>query len=119
MAKVVISLTRDDISKKWFIPGKPPLGAISSVFTSEETDTLKETKNVYTSLPGYVSSYLTFVDDYKYTFTIEFDTQQNAESAFNILNNPLPNSPFFIIQDLINKKRQELNLNYIQTITLE
>ena len=116
MAKVIMSWTRDDISKDWLIPNRQTID--TGVFTKEEADILFQTKDVYASLPGYVTSALEFLNDYTYTFTIEFDTQQAAESAYDTIKNPVVNSPFYLRQQLMNLKRNQLGLNYTFAIEL-
>jgi hypothetical protein len=53
-----------------------------------------------------------------YTFTIEFDTQQSAKNAYDILSNPPVDSAFYIRRQIVDLKRKQLGFNYTFTIEL-
>jgi hypothetical protein len=117
MVKVVMTLKRDDTSKDWVIPNKETID--KGIFSKEEIDVVVNTRNAYSYLPGYVTSSTDFVDDYTYTFTIEFDTQEAAKSAYNAIKNPPTNSLIYIRQQLMNLKRNRLGLNYEFNVELK
>ncbi len=102
--------TRDDTSKDWVIPNKETID--KGIFSKEEIDVIVNTRNAYSYLPGYVTSSTDFIDDYSYTFTLEFDTQEAAASAYDIIKNPAINSLIYIRQQFMKLKRNKLGLNY-------
>ena len=77
MAKVLMTWTRDDTSKDWVIPNKETID--KGIFSKEEIDVIVNTRNAYSYLPGYVTSSTDFIDDYSYTFTLEFDTDYKLD----------------------------------------
>ena len=116
MAKVVMTWKRDDSSKYWVLPNTKTIS--KGVFSLEESNYLLETKDIYESLPGYVASSVVFLDEYTYTFSIEFDTQQSAQSAYDILSDPPVDSAFYIRRQIVDLKRKQLGFNYTFTIEL-
>jgi hypothetical protein len=116
MPKVVITWTRDDASKDWLLSDRKTIE--KGFFTPEEASILAASKDAHSTLPGYVTSSVNFLDDYNYNFTIEFDTQQSAENAYNLLANPPVDSIFYLLKNLMIRKREQLGLNYEHKIEL-
>lgn len=117
MAQVVMTWTRQDTSNQWILINRESIDR--GVFTPQEAEYLYLTRNFYSSLPGYVSLSSNYVDDNTFRVIIEFDTLENAQSAFNLLQNPAEGSVFQIRKKIISDKLTQNNIEqYGFTINL-
>lgn len=108
MAQVIMTWTREDTSKQWILINRESID--TGIFTPQEAEYFYLTRNFYSSLPGYVSLTSSYVDNKTFKVIIEFDTVENAQSAFNLLQNPAEGSVFQIRKKIISDKLAENNM---------
>lgn len=110
MAQVVMTWTRDDTTKDWVVA--TPENIRDGIFTPTEINILTETREVYTSIPGFISVVNETPDANTFVARLEFDTLENAQSAYNLFLNPPVNSLFYIRRQLMLLKRGEMGVDY-------
>ena len=111
MAKITISITRDDTTKEWLLFDKP--GSLQKYFSEQEiSDIIVPYRNLVESLPGFVDYEVIFVSEYNMNLNTIFDTLENARSASLILSNQEKDTIQGKYKKLISDLRSKLNLNY-------
>lgn len=103
---------RQDINKQWILINKESID--TGIFTEQEVRYFNLTKNFYNSLPGYVSLNSNYIGDDTFRLIIEFNTIENAQSAFNLLQDPSEGSIFNIRKKIIANKLAQNNIEQYQ-----
>lgn len=107
MAKVVMTWTRQDISQDWI------MGNIRNpIFNEAEKQVLASTRDIHTSLPGFVSETVDTSNPQLFVFSVEFDTLSNAENALDLIVNPPIGSNLYIRKQLMLNKRAQVGVDY-------
>jgi len=119
MAKYIYTITKGSPDEIWM--NMSDLDFLKNNFTQEEiNNVLMRYKNFVSSLPGYQSSSVNTISDVSKEFITTFDTLDNANNAYQQLVRPYANNSIQeIMQTLMIRKREELNLNYTITFKVE
>jgi len=108
MAQIIMTWTRQDTNKPWILINTESIN--TGIFSSEEIEYFNLTKNYYRSLPGYITLYSNYINDNTFKMIIEFDTYENAQNAFNILQDPAEGSVFNTRKKIIANKLMQNNI---------
>lgn len=110
MAQVVIKWTRKDTTKDWVMA--TPENIRNGMFSQAEIGILTQTREVYTSLPGFMSVTNETPDANTFVTRLQFDTLEDAQSANDLFLNPPVNSSFYLRRQLMLLKRNQMGVNY-------